>query len=200
MIHKAAYRLLIKLTGVFDDLSRHYKNKHWCFRSREEADDKLEIQKKSQKAFRHKCARVFTSYLSNTHFSSVFAQNTRSEWLRIYARWFTKPCNEHQYKNKRFACIQISCDRRTMPLGPNVVLTRSAMAIAPINDDKRACSPRSSWAPFSSLKIFGVMRYKKSLKSTTVMITRNDSHQVDTSQRNEFQCPAVSSWGVNNLS
>lgn len=36
----------------------------------------------------------------------------------------------------------------SIPLGPKVVLTKSATAIAPTNDDKRAISPFYSFAPY----------------------------------------------------
>lgn len=86
-------------------------------------------------------------------------------------------------------CRILSCDasviraaaqtnNRTMPLGPRVVFTRSATAIAPTKDDyenrpetyewerlrrwdrltKRAFSPFSAAAPFSSLRILGPTR------------------------------------------
>lgn len=40
-----------------------------------------------------------------------------------------------------WSCSEIRCSILSIPLGPRVVLTRSAMAMAPMNDDRRAFSP-----------------------------------------------------------
>lgn len=58
-------------------------------------------------------------------------------------------------------CPAPPCLPPTMPLGPRVVFTRSAMAMAPTKEDRRAFSPFSSVDPAprtDCVKLLGTLR------------------------------------------
>mmetsp|Transcript_23904 Transcript_23904/g.66240 ORF Transcript_23904/g.66240 Transcript_23904/m.66240 type:complete len:233 (+) Transcript_23904:995-1693(+) len=85
---------------------------------------------------------------SPTSWSCTFATSTKTLAAALSSGILLRMVAPSLVTEMDWSLGSIDCKILSMPFGPSVVLTRSEMAMAPINEDKRALEPFSTSTPW----------------------------------------------------